>query len=371
MVSNQNFNGLVNAPNTETEVKTVKEKAGGMLSVFKGAADENVECWLEEFEGIATLNGWPDATKAKQISTFLKGTALKFYNLIPKAQINSYPLVKAYLISNLKNQSNQQFREAMKSRVMKDNESVSDYAISLMKLCKLVDKNMTDKEMMEHFIDGLPTKIRVSLASKKPKNWDEALTFAKDKEDKYRLTRNEELKNQQMDLSRLVLNQLLENQKLNGNTQITHTEKSKKVKKIEISSDEEEPKPKKRKYSDEPKLNEVLDSIKAIKEDVQKLNQQTVTDEIIYCRYCQKPGHIQRDCYSLKNKERGRGQPRRAEPRRQYNNNYRDNRRDNRDYRRNDNRDDDRRDDRRDNGRNERKRDHREKKDSKVNRADN
>jgi len=43
MVSNQSFNGPASFTNNEAEVKSVKEKAGGVLAVFRGNADEDIE----------------------------------------------------------------------------------------------------------------------------------------------------------------------------------------------------------------------------------------------------------------------------------------------------------------------------------------
>jgi hypothetical protein len=178
---------------------------------------------------------------------------------------------------------------------------------------------MSEEERVRCFINGILPRIKAKLKNKKPKTMLEAVEIARRKEEKMKIKNNLNKSQSNGIAEQLLAQMMIQNMQ---NPQVTTTEKTKKVRKIEtVSSDEESNK--KRKIREDLKevkesMEKIASEIKKVQEDRKNNEEKMPARELRVCDYCHKAGHIRRDCWNLRNNERGRYQPRRQEPRRQY-----------------------------------------------------
>jgi hypothetical protein len=114
----------------------------------------------------------------------LSGTAKVWYKTLPVEEKRNYnkfreKLVKAFQRIDILVRKLQELVE----RIQKDEEMVGTYAYEKMKLCNQMDRNISERNRVIYFIQGLRKNIQTFVILKEPENMDQALQMARRKKE--------------------------------------------------------------------------------------------------------------------------------------------------------------------------------------------
>ncbi|GBC05778.1 hypothetical protein RclHR1_06420001, partial [Rhizophagus clarus] len=152
---------------------------------FKGGNQDPVE-WLEAFERACDANKVPENRKVILVASYLKGTALTWYN---RANIQNWnnPLYRPisfvhaftdYFCNPFKLN---QWKHQLRNRKQKPGETIEDYIAAIEELWKRVDPQgrRTELDKIHEFIEGLRPEFIVPVQSAMPETAEEAMDRAR------------------------------------------------------------------------------------------------------------------------------------------------------------------------------------------------
>ena len=125
---------------------------------------ENTSRWLEDFGDMAESMGWDEEAKCRKLPAFLAGTAKDWYRLdvAPHQTIREdWTRVKAALEAKfLPMALPQHQRHQLESRKQGLYEDVSDYILAKRRLCAAVNDAMEEDEILRRVKEGLQPDLR-------------------------------------------------------------------------------------------------------------------------------------------------------------------------------------------------------------------
>lgn len=130
---------------------------------FAGNISENIDSFLKNYQRAAFINGWSEAEKFQYFPIFLEGTALIFYDNImdtvenikwpdleKKFRLEFEPIAQTYIL-----------RLMLEKRKQKPNEQNVSYINEVESLCRRINKDMSQEEIVRNIMKGLkPTIVR-------------------------------------------------------------------------------------------------------------------------------------------------------------------------------------------------------------------
>jgi len=128
---------------------------------FSGKMEEDVDYFIENFDLAAIINNWSETEKITLLPLYLKDTASKFFKLIRTKTSNiNWEETKQQIKEKFTNIGNEKLlRIQLSQRKLMDNETLNEFIINMMELCYKINPNMTEEEICEKILTGLPDEI--------------------------------------------------------------------------------------------------------------------------------------------------------------------------------------------------------------------
>ncbi|KAL4134765.1 hypothetical protein QTP88_006480 [Uroleucon formosanum] len=128
---------------------------------FSGSISDNVDSFLKQYNRAALINGWSDNDKTLYIAAFLEGSALTFFDNI---QDNIANIKWIDLEKNLRKEfepiaQTEMIRLILEKRKQLEDESTVSYINEAESLCRRIDKNMSQEEIVRNIMKGLKPNI--------------------------------------------------------------------------------------------------------------------------------------------------------------------------------------------------------------------
>ena len=132
---------------------------------FAGLPTKDVDEWLQHFKWLAEANHWNENMKCLQFPISLKEAAKSWYDTLDITWKREYMALKEGIRIVFKKMDLQSvsFQELIDRRQRKD-ESVSNYAFAKLALCNRVNRRMSEKEKLQHFIQELLSMLQVAIS---------------------------------------------------------------------------------------------------------------------------------------------------------------------------------------------------------------
>ena len=145
---------------------------------FMGSTDEDANQWLDFYERIAAINNWKEELKLQAFPLYLQGVAGSWFLTLDDAKKASLSeLKKAFKERFASGPHNWILSQQLGRRKQRPNESLDAYVIDITRLCKRL--GLSDADSMRYFIEGLQGDLQVYVALQRPKNLEEAESFAR------------------------------------------------------------------------------------------------------------------------------------------------------------------------------------------------
>ena len=145
---------------------------------FSGMPNEDIAEWLAKFDRLAGFYNWNDVKKLNALTFNLSGPALAWYQTLPAetaADISAVTkgLKERFGATNLEFI----FRQELNARKQGPNEPLSLFTEDIIRKCQRL--SLTDKEMMNVFINGLSDDIKNHVILNQPKTFADADNLAR------------------------------------------------------------------------------------------------------------------------------------------------------------------------------------------------
>ena len=126
------------------------------LATFQGAAHEDVNDWLDQFDRVAIVQEWTEELKCQVFPLYLGGTALAWYSSSTPAVQDAWTDLKAGLIEAFKPVNYQGLMDTkLRQRRQANDETVIQYFYDVKRLCDKVDPAMPETSKISHILEGL------------------------------------------------------------------------------------------------------------------------------------------------------------------------------------------------------------------------
>lgn len=128
---------------------------------FSGKMGEDVDSFIENFDLAAIINNWGETEKITLLPLYLKDSASKFFKLIKIKTPNiDWEQTKQQIKEKFTNIGNEKLlRIQLNQRKLKENETLNEFIIDMRELCYKINPNMTEEEICEKILTGLPDEI--------------------------------------------------------------------------------------------------------------------------------------------------------------------------------------------------------------------
>ncbi|KAI1279249.1 hypothetical protein HDE_14091 [Halotydeus destructor] len=136
---------------------------------FNGEDNENYRDWLQDFDTIATTNGWEEPEKLAKICLYMKGNARQFYRgLYGKAQPTSWKQFEQDLDKTYGEGDNIRKMSKVLARVMLPGESITKYIYEKLNLIQDYDEksNAAEQGTIDLIITGLLPELKSKITGK-------------------------------------------------------------------------------------------------------------------------------------------------------------------------------------------------------------
>ena len=145
---------------------------------FTGLPNEDIKEWLEKFDRFARFYNWTNAKKLCAIALLLDGPALAWYHTQTAETVGNF----TNLTDGLKNRFGAQnleflLRQELFSRKQGPNEQLSVYTEDIIKKSQRL--GLSDKDMMNIFINGLTNEIKTHVILSQPDTFTKAENLAR------------------------------------------------------------------------------------------------------------------------------------------------------------------------------------------------
>ena len=146
--------------------------------MFNGFPTEDVNEWLLQFERYSKFYGWSNSKKLNALSLLLGGSASAWFQTLPNETTSDFN----ELVGELKTRFGSQnleffFRQELYSRKQGQNEPLALYTEDIIKKSQRL--SLSDKDMMNIFVNGLNDAIKTHVLLNQPKTFAEAENLAR------------------------------------------------------------------------------------------------------------------------------------------------------------------------------------------------
>jgi hypothetical protein len=128
---------------------------------FSGAIHENVNSFLNKYNKASTINGWSDEQKVSFLTIYLQDTASTFLENFE--QLNTKATWKqiedAFRLEFEPTSQTHMLRTMLEKRQQLSDESIASYINDAENLCKRIDSNMSQSELVHIIMKGLKPEI--------------------------------------------------------------------------------------------------------------------------------------------------------------------------------------------------------------------
>lgn len=144
-------------------------------SKFTGIVSESIDFFFKNYQRAALINGWSESEKSLYIPVFLGGTALVFYdNIMDTVQdIKWSDLETKFRLEFEPLAQTDMLRLMLEKRKQKPDEQNVSYINEVESLCRRIDKDMSQGEMVKNIMKGLNPSIVKCIGILENKTLDE------------------------------------------------------------------------------------------------------------------------------------------------------------------------------------------------------
>lgn len=166
----------------EKTVAAILTKTLENLPKFVGKPEQNAEAWLDELTNTFRMADITETQALKIIPTFLAGPAKNWFNE-NHAVFESWTTFKAEFINVYTSPSTKQLAsQRLRHRQQGIDETVIEYYTNILKLCKIVDPEMTNATKLDYLYHGLRPSLLKDVFRKQPQTPAEFLEHARHEE---------------------------------------------------------------------------------------------------------------------------------------------------------------------------------------------
>ena len=278
----------------EKTVATILSKTLEQTPKFSGKPDQDADEWMKDLTATFHMADITESQALKIISTFLEGHPKQWF--IENSTIfESWSIFKAQFIHTYSSPSSKQLASnRLRTRQQRHDEAVIEYYTDVMKLCKLVDPNMTDASKLDHLYHGLKSSLMKDVLREAPSTPSDFLEQARREENLDRLvtTATQQTNDNDTQATNYSNNSLYRSP---PSAESMHYQNSSNMYSTGYSANV---------YSPRPTYNRFHDpSSSRYQHPAQQssFNASRYQSRPLRCYLCQKIGHFARDCRSAKN----------------------------------------------------------------------
>lgn len=155
------FDNTISPIITDEKIKMSERIPFCKPNKFSGAIHENVDSFIHKYNKASTINGWSDEQKSSFLSIYLLDTASTFLDNFEK--INPKPTweqtEKALRLEFEHTSQTHMLRTMLEKRKQLPDESIASYINDAENLCKRIDSNMLESELVYTILKGLKPEI--------------------------------------------------------------------------------------------------------------------------------------------------------------------------------------------------------------------
>ncbi|KAH8032553.1 hypothetical protein HPB51_026006 [Rhipicephalus microplus] len=128
--------------------------------IFSGKTDEDMDAWLKDFDRVSRYYEWGVPAKLVNVVFFLTGTALLWFenheHVLPTWDIFVKELKACFCdTSSMKKKAEQ----TLSRRAQLPGETCTTYIEEILKLCGIVNANMSDEDKVGHLLKGIAEDV--------------------------------------------------------------------------------------------------------------------------------------------------------------------------------------------------------------------
>jgi hypothetical protein len=143
----------------EKTVANIISKNLELTSKYSGKSDQNVDEWLKDLTAKFNMADMSESQALKIIPTFLDGPVKEWFNE-NKTTFDSWGDFKVIFLKTYASPATKQLAShRLRTRQQSLDEPIIEYYTDVIKLCKIVDPNMTDACKIDHLCHGLKSSL--------------------------------------------------------------------------------------------------------------------------------------------------------------------------------------------------------------------
>ncbi|CAF4520283.1 unnamed protein product, partial [Rotaria sp. Silwood2] len=166
----------------EKTVSTLLTKTLEETPKYSGRPDQDVDEWLKDLTTTFRMADITESQALKIIPTFLEGPAKLWFNE-NIAAFESWNTFKSEFLHTYSSPTLKQLASnRLRHRQQHYDEPVIEYYTDVMKLCKIIDPNMTDVSKLDHLYHGLKPSLLKEVLRQAPSTPTAFLEYARQEE---------------------------------------------------------------------------------------------------------------------------------------------------------------------------------------------
>ncbi|CAF3424589.1 unnamed protein product [Rotaria socialis] len=143
----------------EKTAANLLSKSLEQIPKYSGEPDQNADEWLKELTSTFRMADINESQAIKSIPKFFEGPAKQWY-LENNTTFESWSVFKAEFLHTYSSPALKQLAShRLRTRQQRIDEPVNEYYTDIMKLCKIVDPNMTDVSKIDHLYHGIKSSL--------------------------------------------------------------------------------------------------------------------------------------------------------------------------------------------------------------------
>lgn len=135
--------------------------------IFSGKPDEDVDDWLRHYERVSRYHNWSTSAKLMNVAFFLAGTALLWFDNHERILTTWETFVEEFRTCFGDSCSKKKRAEqTLSRRAQLPGETCTTYIEEILKLCGIVNGNMSDEDKVGHLLKGIAEDVYNFLIAK-------------------------------------------------------------------------------------------------------------------------------------------------------------------------------------------------------------
>ncbi|UYV78724.1 ASPRV1 [Cordylochernes scorpioides] len=146
-------------------------------SIFSGEDGEDLQEWLKGYARVARYNHWDETLCLTKVYFYLSGTALKWFENNEES-IQTWKEFTSQLenVFGKKENSKLQAEKKLKTRAQLKGESTECYIQDVLCLCKEVDPQMSEEDIISHLMKGIAEELYQALLPRDVQSTEQFIT---------------------------------------------------------------------------------------------------------------------------------------------------------------------------------------------------